>query len=100
MQKSIWIESSELPLKPFAKTRLQAVPVSIHIAKPFYLGFNIEKAGKGAVNMVSEGVPISDSASVLVTRGGQGLDFTGVISIAFVIILIAVFVWLIRSRKK
>jgi len=49
--------------------------------------------------MVSEGVPISDSASVLVTRGGQGLDFTGVISIAFVIILIAVFVWLIRSRN-
>ena len=49
--------------------------------------------------MVSEGVPISDSASVLVTRGSQGLDFTGVISIAFVIILIAVFVWLIRSRN-
>ncbi len=49
--------------------------------------------------MVTEGVPISDSVSVLVTRGVQGLDFTGIISIAFVIILIAVFVWLIRSRN-
>ncbi len=49
--------------------------------------------------MVTEGVPISDSVSVLVTRGSQGLDFIGIVSIAFVIILVAVFVWLIRSRN-
>lgn len=49
--------------------------------------------------MVTEGVPISDSVSVLVTRGNAGFDFTSLLSIAFVIILVAVFVWLIRSRN-
>lgn len=49
--------------------------------------------------MVSEGVPISDSASVLVTRGNQGFDIASLLSIALVIILILIFVWLIRRKR-
>ncbi len=49
--------------------------------------------------MVTEGVPISDSVSVLVTRGAQGLDLTGIISIAFVVVLILAFVWIINRKR-